>query len=267
MADALYASERHVRMERDQDTNPHADTAVDEIVNRWKVQYHLSRLRAPVSTCITAPDLRGSMLRQRAEFLREAKHMPGAPTVDDELADALVELAQTRQEAGRVQDRLRDCEEALAAERRRCSEKDVEIQRLQSQLASQAKDVEALKTDLKSATDALHLVKAPSNRARGSFTHGRTASFATTAASADVAPPPENSPMPSPPPPGRHSTTAAGHTPTAQRTSPRTTSGTPQRRSTRSPARVPPPAGSPHGATATGVSPRTQSPVRRRAFV
>ena len=261
MADAVYAVERKQRSVREVDTNPDADEAVQDIVNRWKVRYHLARLAEPVSQCIAAPDLRGSHLRQRADFLRETTKVGGAPTVEDELVDTVEELATTRQMAGRLQERLQDCEDALSREQQLAREKDAEIEQLKKQLLAKQQDVDALRSDLAAAQDRdaqASMQRTQSRISRTASFKTRTASNTTTAADAkDDGRPPENSPMPAPPPPGRHSTTAAGHTPTARRTSPST--GTPVRRSTRSPARVPPPA-------ASSPSAQNRTPVRRRAF-
>ena len=260
MADAVYAVERKQRSVREADTNPDADEAVQDIVNRWKVRYHLARLAEPVSQCIAAPDLRGSHLRQRADFLRETTKVGGAPTVEDELVDTVEELATTRQMAGRLQERLQDCEDALSREQQLAREKDAEIEQLKKQLLAKQQDVDALRSDLAAAQDRdaqASMQRTQSRISRTASFKTRTASNTTAADVKDDGRPPENSPMPAPPPPGRHSTTAAGHTPTARRTSPST--GTPVRRSTRSPARVPPPA-------ASSPSAQNRTPVRRRAF-
>ena len=252
--DAVYAAERRERAEKERDTNPHADAAVDDIVNRWKVRYHLSRLSAPVATSIAAPDLRGSLLRQRAELLREVKPMSVAPTAEDELVETMDELASTRQQVASYQAKLEQCEAALRTERGDSAAKTAEIERLRQVLAAQQKDIEALRADLKAATDAAASCKGGRASRSTSFKHQRTASTTEPAL-----PPADNSPMPAPPTPNRYSTAAAGHTPPARRTASR--EATPLR-STRSPARVPPPA-----AARSPVPDTARTPMRRRGFI
>ena len=132
------------------------DAVVGDICNRWKVRAATIGLRGPVVACPPAPDIRSSFLRHRADFLVGDRRLASgaAPKLDDELADALLELATTREDFQKMAAENKKLADALVEEGQNLTKLREEYRLQGEQLAkanARAADLERALTQAKAA--------------------------------------------------------------------------------------------------------------------
>lgn len=118
------------------------EDVVESITRRWKVGYHVERVAQPAATSAAPPDIRSAFLAMRADLLRKERRLGAAPTIEEELADTIDELTNTRSELSQAQATITSLKEHNRQLRVQQSEEKTQREKLRGELATAQEQIQ-----------------------------------------------------------------------------------------------------------------------------